>query len=141
MITKPIYSIHCDFCNEVFVALRDDKRFCSKECRIEYNNQRPENPLTPSNYGTILELQVSIDLMNKGYEVFKSVGTNSKCDLIARRGNCYYAIEVRSGRNTYGNKIEYNKKATDDCDVYAVALTYPNLYLIYYDKLGNKLDL
>jgi hypothetical protein len=50
--------------------------------------------------GTISELVAAIDLMRRGYDVFRALSAQSSCDLVAIGHDQMLRIEVRS--TTYG---------------------------------------
>jgi len=92
--------------------------------------------------GSIGELKVAADLMEKGYFVFTEISNNSRIDIIAMKDNKLTRIqvkaynekngfvEVRSGkRGLKDYKYEYEK---DDFDL--VALYVPNRDVICYIK-------
>lgn len=82
----------------------------------------------PGNKGAAGELIVCVDLMSKGYMVFRAVHPNSPYDLIAVAGDRLFRIEVKIGqkssngskrnRRTY-RKYFRNNRIVDDYDAIA----------------------
>src|SRR5690349_5696091 len=47
--------------------------------------------------GAISEMLVSLDLMNKGYEVFRPMSPHACCDIVAIKGKRIVRLEVKTG--------------------------------------------
>ena len=123
----------CEYCGRTTQTWSSKKRFCSQQCANDASNIviYAHNPSIPQgNKGAIGELQVCVDLLQKGYEVFRSVSAHAAYDLIATKEDVLYRIEVRSasmGRES--GKIYVNSYGTGHRDL--LALYTPNgvLYL------------
>lgn len=67
--------------------------------------------------GAISELLAAVDLMKKGWSVFRSLCPSSEYDLIAEKNDEIFLLEVRTGRynvgDNAGNKLSYCKAKTD----------------------------
>lgn len=50
--------------------------------------------------GAIGEMLVTVDLMRKGFDVFRAISPSCPCDLIALRGIQMVRVEVTKGRRT-----------------------------------------
>ncbi len=104
--------------------------FCSTECRREYNREqyRLKNPFkgtSRATTGTISELRVAVDLMCKGYNIFRALSPSSPCDLIILQDGQSLKLEVRTTYKTTGEKIYANRMKRDDpnnIDIYAWVL-------------------
>lgn len=89
------------------------QRFCSDTCKDNKPDDPPtqtvirrKGPAKPSlatcaglsigTTGAIGELRVSVDLLIKGYEVFRAVSHSCSCDLIAIKQSRALRIEVRT---------------------------------------------
>ena len=66
--------------------------YCKKSCRLEAENKKREKVnrllgypfnLTAGTKGAINELKVAVDLMSKGFEVFRVMSPNSAFDLVS----------------------------------------------------------
>ncbi len=53
--------------------------------------------LNPSTTGAYHELKVSLDLISKGYEVFRALSPSCSCDLIALKNGKSLRVEVTTG--------------------------------------------
>ncbi len=60
--------------------------------------------LSTGSVGAIAELIVSVDLMKRGYEVFRALSQACSCDLLALKHGVAIRVEVRSA--------SYNKNGT-----------------------------
>ena len=90
----------CAMCGKNFpVGNQARKRFCEVECRKKFH--KPFAPLSDTlargTVGAIGELEVSIDLMEKGFEVFRALSPSSSCDILVQKAGKTYALEVRTG--------------------------------------------
>jgi hypothetical protein len=74
---------------------------------------------TNANLGASHELVVAAHLLGLGYEVFRSVGPNSKADLVARLGGDVCFIEVRQIVPRADGELRFLTKKDDVCDYYA----------------------
>jgi len=80
----PHVSKVCTTCNDI---LQDRKEFKNRISRIN-------------------ELEVCIDLLNKGYEIFKNVCQTGSCDLIALKNGRTYIVEVTENEIKIGNEMK-----------------------------------
>lgn len=69
------------------------------------------------------ELRVAVDLMDKQYEVFRSISPACSCDLAILKGNKLIRVEVTTGTKAYtpGN-ITHPPKDASRYDVLAVVI-------------------
>lgn len=92
-----------------------------------------EVDISPGSKGDLSELLVCIDLMKKGYEVYRAVSPASYCDLLAIKGEEIKKIEVRTGfyyESVKGDKrLQYPKKRTENKEV--IVVTYSDNKLHY----------
>jgi hypothetical protein len=93
----------CACClNEPRIVRGQRSKFCSDQCRRAFYRQRnglsSAYPGLPSaSVGAIGELRVSVDLLAKGYEVFRAVSASCSCDLAILKNGRLLRIEVRTG--------------------------------------------
>lgn len=82
--------------------------------------------LSPHNVGAVCELQVSADLMQHGFYVFRSVSPNAPCDLIALFNGKPFCVEVRAAKKGVCTRLgEYDIFAAVNPDgeiIYSPAL-------------------
>lgn len=110
----------CPTCDTVFPALKWQK-YCSPPCRPTV--QRPQwdsdRSIDTATKGSIGELAVSVDLMQKGYTVFRALSPSAFCDLIAIRLDSALYIEVRTGFTLEG-RLYFPKNHQDGVNCFAV---------------------
>ncbi len=87
------------------------------------------------NKGVISELRVEVDLLSKGYHVFRSESPGCPCDIVAiRNGECI-KVEVKSISSNRGiRKSDYQEHLPGFIDWWAFVL--PNK--IIYAKSENS---
>jgi hypothetical protein len=91
----------CAFCQTSFLPQNSWQRFCSRRCQADSYYLRAGTVsayphATSSTVGAIAEYRVVIDLLGKGYEVFKACSPACSCDLIATRKGEIHRLEVRT---------------------------------------------
>jgi len=131
---------------ELPATIRPNRLWCSEKCKQIYENQiradrRPKyRAPRPASYsglccgtkGAIGELRVATDLLDKGYEVFRSVSPSAPCDLITLKDGEMLRIEVRTAHSySSTGKITFPKKASDagKQDHYAAVLPDQIVYM------------
>ena len=104
-----------------------------------------EQALPSGTVGAMSELVASVDLLSRGYEVFRAVSSACSCDLIALGDDRKpLRIEVRTGRRslTSGmlhfprNGRQSTKRTEDDLDHYCVVVG--NKEIIYIPALPGE---
>jgi len=120
--------------------LRHHAFYCSPRCaylarRAEYVKANPKPVFNTATVGAIAELRVCLDLMNKGYEVFRAVSPASSCDLAILKDRNLLRVEVRTGRKSPTGKIykSYLGKRVK-ADILATVLPYEIIYDTATDK-------
>lgn len=101
MYERKLYKKECNQCKTDFTG-RSISTFCSKTCRQKFyklkNNQVAEfKGLSTSTTGALNEYRVAIDLLSKGYEVFRSMSPNCTCDIVIRKVGILQTLEVKTG--------------------------------------------
>mgnify|MGYP001577228583 CR=1 FL=1 len=117
----------CRHCQSPVSEKRQRKRasFCQDKCRRIWqtiNDRDPEVKRGQSTgaTGAISELRVCADLLQRGYEVFRSVSQATSCDLIALKDTIFTRIEVRTGKYTKNRLVLVNRDMR--ADVLAICL-------------------
>lgn len=115
----------CTHCHSPIPKVRQNAqtKYCSITCRRHKHNQdykfaNGRSVDLPSGIvGAIAELTVCADLLNKGYEVFRSVSQSCSCDMVAMKNGELKRVEVSSGWTSLdgkhydtGNKIKEQHK-------------------------------
>ena len=73
--------------------------------------------------GAISELRVCVDLLARGYEVFRSVSQSCSCDIAVLKDGRLFRIEVTTGyENPHTGTLSYSPHKTENYDVIAVVL-------------------
>ena len=91
----------------------DQRKYCSNECRDQQYQAkyRENNPLMGTSSGTtgaISELRVAIDLLSKGYDIFRAVSPNCSCDLAVLKNSKLLRIEVKTAHKSISGGL-YNQ--------------------------------
>lgn len=141
---------NCLNCDKILpVDDRRPRKFCCRRCAgaASYKRQYPKNTplvdtlgnrLSSVTVGTIGELKVILDLMNKGYHVYRNVCHSSFCDLAVVIGLKFLRIEVTTGNFSASGKLMYATHNPDRYDHLAVAMKSGEIF--YFPDLP-KLEL
>ena len=100
----------CEDCKKKFKGTKSQKR-CS-ECILErrFPKRKPLRLIPSGTVGAIQELKVGIDLMQKGFHVFRALSPSAFCDLLAFKDGSQFDIEVRTAtRHSPTGKLSYPK--------------------------------
>ena len=89
---------------------------------------------TTKRIGTIGELAVAKDLVQRGFDVYGSIGDCSKADLVAIHGRIVYRIQVKTvehpvknvvpvagSKTTNGKRVKYDIADVDIIAVYVIS--------------------
>lgn len=107
-------------------------KYCSSHCSNLKNGKRyrylnPKPIFSTDTVGLISEHRVVIDLLSKGYEVFRAVSHACSCDLAILKNGHLLRVEVRTGRYTSTGKIWHNQKGFK-ADVLATVMPEEIIY-------------
>lgn len=101
----------CQTCEKPFFgSLR--QIFCSNRCSPWVSMSHvTKTPFTASasTKGAIAELLVAADLMKQGFEVYRALSPDSKCDLLAIKNNQVFHYEIRTA-NYYKSSLDGSSK-------------------------------
>jgi len=135
----PTISTKCKNCGKVFLKSKSKPTqiFCSIECQKGYY-KRGQNPwagrLPTGTIGEIGELKVAIDLLGKGFSVFKALSPATNCDLaILCDKKKLKTIEVRTGNGVMLRNIKLYKEKRVRADILAI-VDYSKNRIIYYPE-------
>ena len=110
-------------------------KYCSHECyqkalKDKYNTLNPNTfkGTSTGTTGAISELRVAVDLMSRGYNVFRAMSPACTCDLAVLQNGELLRIEVRTAHITTSGKIIYFKKTKDKTDIWALVLPQEIIY-------------
>jgi len=110
-------TIPCITCAKPFNTVRPRQaKYCSNRCSAEARfGQINDGTIPCATTGAISELIVSVNLLQKGYEVYRALSPACSCDLAIFRKGTLLQIEVRTGyRNKLNGKIETKRRHTAD---------------------------
>lgn len=89
----------CQKCGNKFTG-HPHTKYCSEKCRLKIIEIEPPSNspavLCSGTKGAIGELAVSLDLMNKGYHVYRALSPNAPYDIVAVKDGIAYLYEVRT---------------------------------------------
>ena len=98
----------CENCKKNYIGISENQRqrWCSEKCSKEfkYGGDVPIKNISSGTIGAVAELIVSLDLMKRGYEVYRALSPASSCDILALKGKKVFTIEVRTGYKSKDNK-------------------------------------
>ena len=138
----------CEYCDKPIPWPNPyNKRFCDKLCqktsydkRIGLKTEWKERAPTGT-VGAAHELLVCVDLMRKGYEVFRAESPSTSCDIVILRNGSLLRVEARTGMYKVNKEISYTSSCLDKSkyDVLAIIMNDGNIY--YMDAEDNPLSL
>ena len=115
----------CEMCGILIKKAKKKQRFCSIDCQSAYvkkNRVLVYDESVPLKLrGSISELQVCIDLLLMGFEVYSSVSLNARCDLVAIKGDVVLRVEVKTAMYISGVP-KARGSATNRFDVLAMVV-------------------
>jgi PD-(D/E)XK endonuclease len=79
--------------------------------------------------GAVNELRVCIDLLARGFEVFRSVSPASSCDLAVLKDGRLLRVEVRTAHVNADGVPQFSKKDGDENDHYAAVVRGKIIYI------------
>lgn len=101
---------NCKHCGKpIPIIRRSDAIYCSSDCRQSatkkrYHSLNPQTTLTPTASGAVSEYKVIIDLLHRGFEVFRSVEPGATCDLAILQNGKLLRVEVKTLKYSYSGK-------------------------------------
>lgn len=127
-MTRAPVEIVCRGCGNTFQRVRyPNAKYCSPRCRqasVDAAEALRNPPLgrSQSTVGAISELTVCVDLLRRGYDVFRAVDPSCPCDLVALGHGHVLRIEVKTGRRSRGGEVycSRNQAQRDRHDVLAI---------------------
>jgi hypothetical protein len=136
------------------------RKFCSQKCRRnqereKYKKSNPPlkdisgNKMDSLKVGTLGEISVMLDLIKKGYNVYRNVAYSGYCDLAIMHEKIMLRIEVKTGfYSAYGKLCYPGHKDKSRFDILAVWLKsgeviyipeLPPISSLQPDDLGDPL--
>ena len=138
------YEKECIICHMNFTANCDWAKYCSDKCKNKHYNRTTGRitglGLATGTVGAIGELLVSVDLLKKGYEVYRALSPACSGDLIIEKDNKIQKVEVRTGYKNLNQTI-YCPKQNIKADIKAIIIhSNKEIEIIYFSK-DKKIEL
>lgn len=136
----------CIVCKKEFKCIQPHQKTCSKECRQERYARFHKRILGKYlnlpclTVAVISELCVSVELLRKGYYVFRAFSTSSFCDLVAIKGKKIYQVEVRTGYKSDNGSMCFPRELRKTANLYAIWERHTGI-IYYLDKNWNPVDI
>lgn len=131
----------CLFCDKLINSERPmytRLKYCNRICSSKYATKKflelnkRKYTVSPNTQGAISELQVAIDLLQKGYEVFRALSPACSCDLAILKNKKLLRIEVKTAFRSPTGKIVCSKLRNEKYDILVKVL---HDKLVYEPKL------
>ena len=127
MATRPLSDTKlCPQCNKDLPGgTKRLSKFCSRTCKASYGRRRyreqnPHSMLPSATVGAIHELVVAVDLLRRGYNVFRALSPACPCDLAVLQNGKLVRVEVTTGHRSPQGTIRYPPKNEKKFDVLAI---------------------
>lgn len=141
-------------CKECFADLpidaKSNRKFCDKHCASEYakkewRERNPKSPLTQLATNTVAEaneMKVAIDLLVKGWQVYRAAFPGMLCDMLIYSPNAVRyeedsgmrRVEVTSGNYAANGTLSHPIRTPANYDV--LAIVTPSK-IVYKPELGE----
>ena len=121
-------------CNSMFTNSWSHTKTCGDKCRKEYrlymSGRTGNNSLLPSGtVGCISEILISVDMMNRGYSVFRALSPACFCDLIAVKDGHSLRIECRTAYKNKTGNLCFSKEKHGEIDIFALYVPKNNEFI------------
>lgn len=125
---------------------RTKRPFCSRKCRqaqttLEVARANPYHGLSTATVGAMSELAVAVDLIARGFEVFRALSPATSCDLAILKDGRLLRIEVRSALRNSKGLATYAKNPRDLGRSDILALRFRDGTVEYRPALGSPRDI
>lgn len=116
----------CVFCGGSIPKERQERhsKFCGNLCRDREYKKRyyhyKSSHMPTGTVGAISELKVVVDLLSKGYEVFRSLSPNCSCDLAILQNHKLFRVEVKTSYITDSGSFPHSKGKSKNYDILAI---------------------
>lgn len=123
---KPQVEITCLGCGMPVKTSVPNKKYCSEVCRRKtVYPAKQHGDLPTGTCGAINEYRVAVDLLKRGYQVFRAMSPSCSCDLAVLHNKRLLRVEVTTGYRVNG-RLTHPKAGKNDwrgsADILAVAL-------------------
>ncbi len=123
----------CLECGLMFIAHATNRKHC-EACQEKHKRQKVRfgQRICTATTGAISEMAVSLDLLCRGYEVFRSLSPACSCDLIISRNGTCIRTEVKT--------LAYNQSAGSYAKTKAFeAISADLIALVSYGNSGKPI--
>lgn len=108
----------CQTCGIKIPNASYSKKYCGRQCI----------PLWSKAAGSISELRTAVDLMKRGYEVFRAVDASASCDLLILKDQKTLRVQVKTSHRLANGRI-FQEGLKGNFDVLALVLPDKVLYI------------
>lgn len=127
----------CAECKGAFNPSRKDQKFCSLACAREcirkaWQAANPKTSLVTLKNNTVAEInemRVAIDLLGRGFEVYRAAVAGMPCDMLACGKNTWLypgneprRIEVTTGNRTPSGALQHPRRDDSQYDILAIVV-------------------
>ncbi len=119
----------CKNCKKPFHTRYGKQVFCSQTCRDRHywkgrNERNDMIGMSTHDIGAVQELLVSVDLLKRGFDVFRAISTGCSCDLIIMKKQTFVTrrVEVTTGHTQPNGKICWPAHDPTNYDLLAVVV-------------------
>ena len=137
----------CLYCAGGFIARQHNQQYCTSACQLSAKHIReygtaPFGGLSTAVRGTLSELAVTCDLLEKGWQVFRAVAPACFADIAAYKNDASHFLEVRTGhRMRTTGKVAFSRRI-NGMGVTGYAVYEPHeKSVIYLDLNGDPMPL
>ena len=129
-IKKEMPVLTCVICEKTYVARSHNQKICGAECKKEFWGRRGTLDISTASVGAIAEMAICVEMLSRGYSVFRSVSASGFCDVVAIKGDERMLLEVRTGYEDFGGKIQFPRTLHDK-------IARPTHYAVYVPRTKN----
>jgi len=123
---------------------RGQAKYCGPSCQNEYWKKKYAGQntiwgISSATVGAINELRASVDLLRRGYSVFRALSPSCPCDLVLLKDGDVFRVEVTTGHNSSNGRLYYPKKDPQLYDILAVVTSDSIIYFTEHADLKAAL--
>jgi len=112
---------------------RGQAKYCGSSCQNEYWKKKYAGQntiwgISSATVGAINELRASVDLLRRGYSVFRALSPSCPCDLVLLKDGDVFRVEVTTGHNSSNGRLYYPKKDPQLYDILAIVTSDSIIY-------------
>lgn len=120
-------------CGKEFRSARQQQLYCTSLCanamrKAKWRKENPPSGLPTPTTGAIAELIVSVDLMKRGFSVFRAMSSACHCDLAVLKNRRLCRVEVKTVYRGVSGKPVRPECDGDKFDVLAMVLPGEIIY-------------